>query len=273
MALNSKQFKFLRPNHFRVRANQYLAHTALIPAYFLGTPLWWIACFITFYFFHGIGSGCGAHRFFTHKSFKAPRWSQTLMACLFTLSSSGSVIGYVLIHTKHHRTPDAEGDPHDPTRMGALKTWLGILDKNHLTVDPRAYMRLRHDPLLRLLHDYYFLFIASYLLLVGLAFGVKGLVFLYMIPVVLQFHANSALIVLCHKQKIGYRNFETEDRSQNLIFPFRLWLLGEELHNNHHYRPGSCTMNVKQTWKELDPLFYLIKYVLSNGDVRVANKG
>lgn len=273
MLFTSQKIKLLRPNQFRVRANQYLCHLAVFSAYFLGTSGWWIATLVVFYFMQGIGSGCGAHRFYTHKSFKAPRWSQVLMAALFTLSSSGSVIGYVLIHTKHHRDPDTEADPHDPSRTGSFKTWFGILDRNYLTVDPRAYMRLRQDPMLAFLHDYYFLFILSYVLLVTALFGVEGLVFLYMMPVVLQFHANSALIVLCHKQKIGYRNFETQDKSQNLIFPFRFWLLGEELHNNHHHRPGSCTMNIQQTWKEFDPLYYLIKYVLSQGDVRVASKG
>ena len=273
MKSTSKKINFLRPNHTRVRWNQYIAHLGIIPAYFLGSLNWWVVGLFAFYAMHGIGSGCGAHRFYTHKSFKASRWAQIVMACLFTLSSSGSVIGYVLIHLKHHRNPDADGDPHDPSRMGAFKTWLGILDKNHLTVDPRAYMRLRQDPILVLLHDYYFLFIFAYMVMVTWLFGFVGLIFLYMLPVVLQFHANSALIVLCHRQTSGYRNFETQDRSKNLNFFFRFLLLGEELHNNHHYRPGSCTMNIHNSWKELDPLFYLIKYVLSQGDMRVASKG
>ena len=151
----------LRPNHRKVRLNQYLAHLAFIPALFSGSIGWWLAALIVFYLIHGIGSGCGAHRYFSHHSFQASRWAEVLMATLFTLASSGSVIGYVLIHHKHHKNSDKEGDPHDPFQMGTLKTWLGILDKKFLTIDPRAYMRLRSDPLLRNLHDYYFLVIFS----------------------------------------------------------------------------------------------------------------
>jgi fatty-acid desaturase len=133
----------LRPNHVKVRFNQYLAQLFIIPAIFIGSGGWWLSTLVVFYFMHGIGSGIGAHRYFTHKSFTAPTWARVFMAYCFTIASTGSVIGYVLIHLKHHRTPDADGDPHDPTRMGALKTWFGILDKKFLTVDPRAYMRLR----------------------------------------------------------------------------------------------------------------------------------
>jgi stearoyl-CoA desaturase (delta-9 desaturase) len=250
-----------------------LAHLALPIAFFIGNAWWWLAALMSFYAMHGIGSGIGAHRYFTHKSFIAPRWAQIIMAFCFTIASTGSVIGYVLIHLKHHRNPDAEGDPHDPSRTGFLKTWFGVLDKNYLTVDPRAYMRLRQDKVLAVMHDYYFLFILSYVALVGVTFGFRGVVFLYLVPVVMQFHANSSLIVLCHSKLIGYRNFETQDKSRNLNLIFRFFLLGEELHNNHHYRPGSSTMNVKNSWRELDPLFYVIKFFLSqNGDLRVVRE-
>lgn len=250
-----------------------MAHLFLVPAIFIGNLQWWASSLLVFYIMHGIGSGIGAHRYFTHKSFTAPKWAHALMAYCFTIASAGSVIGYVLIHIKHHRTPDSDGDPHDPSRTGAIKTWFGILDKNYLTVDPRSYMRLRQDKILVLMHDYYFLFIFSYLLLVVGLWGLKGAVFLYFLPVVMQFHANSALIVLCHSRSYGYRNYETNDRSKNLNIFFRFFLLGEELHNNHHYRPGSATMNVGSSWKEFDPLFYLIKYFLShNGDVRAISQ-
>jgi len=37
----------------------------------------------------------------------------------------------------------------------------------------------------------------------------------------------------------GYRNFETDDASTNL-WPFALFVAGEELHNNHHAFPSSA---------------------------------
>jgi hypothetical protein len=48
---------------------------------------------------------------------------------------------------------------------------------------------------------------------------------------------------------LGYRNFETKDASRNII-PIGLWIVGEELHNNHHADPRSAKFRAK--WYEFD---------------------
>jgi stearoyl-CoA desaturase (delta-9 desaturase) len=48
---------------------------------------------------------------------------------------------------------------------------------------------------------------------------------------------------------IGYRNFETKDSSRNIL-PIGLWIVGEELHNNHHADPKSAKFKAK--WYEFD---------------------
>jgi hypothetical protein len=55
---------------------------------------------------------------------------------------------------------------------------------------------------------------------------------------------------------LGYRNFETRDRSRN-IYPWGLWILGEELHNNHHADPRSAKF--KAHWWEIDVGWVYIK--------------
>jgi hypothetical protein len=47
----------------------------------------------------------------------------------------------------------------------------------------------------------------------------------------------------------GYRNFDTKDESRNII-PLGLWIVGEELHNNHHADPRSAKFKAK--WYEFD---------------------
>lgn len=250
------------PTHKRVRINQLICHLALVPAFFFGSLNWWLCALLFYYIFHGIGSACGAHRYFTHKSFEASAFSKWLMGICFTLASSGSVIGYVLVHRKHHMFSDSEKDPHDPSRTGRLLTWLGFLNKDNLRFEPKRYLELRKDPTLRILHDYYFAVILAY---VAILFFIHPLavIFAYAVPVVGQFHANSALIVLCHSKNWGYRNYETRDESRNLNILFRLFLLGEELHNNHHHRPSSVTMNTSGKLSEFDPLAPVIRWFLS----------
>jgi stearoyl-CoA desaturase (Delta-9 desaturase) len=55
---------------------------------------------------------------------------------------------------------------------------------------------------------------------------------------------------------IGYRNFDTKDSSRNII-PLGLWIVGEELHNNHHADPKSATFRAK--WYEFDIGWVYIK--------------
>jgi hypothetical protein len=44
---------------------------------------------------------------------------------------------------------------------------------------------------------------------------------------------------------IGYRNFECQDASTNLL-PWGLLIAGEELHNNHHTYPNSAKLSVRK---------------------------
>ena len=59
----------------------------------------------------------------------------------------------------------------------------------------------------------------------------------------------------CH-YGIGYRNYQTKERSTNnpLLFPF---ILGEAWHNNHHGSPNSAN-NMKLKF-ELDPHYWMLK--------------
>ena len=56
--------------------------------------------------------------------------------------------------------------------------------------------------------------------------------------------------------KYGYRNFDTPDKSKNML-PWDLILMGELLQNNHH-RNGSDP-NLASKWWELDPTYPVMK--------------
>lgn len=253
---------YFRPTHPRVRLVQYSCHLGLILGLALFPNFNYLACgFLFFLVIHGLGSGCGVHRYWSHNSFSTSAFFEWTMGILFTLSSMGSVIGYVIVHRNHHANSDNEKDPHNPYNGSVVWAWLGFFDRNNLKLNPKMYLRLMKDKKLAFLHNYYFLIILTYVALLILIDPVL-LIYFYALQVVLQFHVNSILIVLAHSQSIGYQSFETNDNSKNLPWFFKLICLGEELHNNHHKLPSSPTMNLNRTLKEFDPLEYVIKFIL-----------
>ena len=65
---------------------------------------------------------------------------------------------------------------------------------------------------------------------------------------------------------VGYRNFQSEDESRNII-PFGLLIGGEELHNNHHAFPTSAKLSNK--WYEFDLGWLYIRVLNRFGLVRI----
>jgi stearoyl-CoA desaturase (Delta-9 desaturase) len=255
---------YLMPTNSRIRYLQWGLHLAIFPAIYYGTLGYWLTALVTFWLVHGIGSGIGAHRYFVHRSFTTTRFWEVVMAFLFTISCSGSVLGYMLIHRRHHSKSDAPGDPHDPAHNGFWKTWLGLYDAINLKFGPKEYMTARKDPLVAWFHDYYFGIIAAYALILALIDPLL-LVFALAIPAIGQFHMNAILIALVHSKYAewlgGYRAHETNDHSYNLWW-LKPLALGEELHNNHHAKPYSVTMNLGGGWRDFDPLYYFIIHVM-----------
>jgi stearoyl-CoA desaturase (delta-9 desaturase) len=254
--------KILRPTHHKVKNLQWVMHLAIIPAIIYGSWPLVALMMVTFYLMHGLGSGIGAHRYYTHKTFQTSRLWQILMSFFFTISCTGSTVGYVLMHRKHHANSDKENDPHSPA-AGFWRTWFGMYDESKLTFGSKAYLKMMKDPVNAFFHNYYFGIIgvyASALLLIDPIL----VVFMLMLPAVMQFHVNAILIALVHTPAIekigGYRAHETNDDSYNLPW-LKPLLLGEELHNNHHTKPNSVTMNLENNWWEFDPLYYVIQTI------------
>lgn len=57
----------------------------------------------------------------------------------------------------------------------------------------------------------------------------------------------------------GYRNFDTNENSRNML-PWAFIMFGEELHNNHHARPNSWSFRDK--WYEIDPAAMLAQILI-----------
>jgi len=172
--------------------------------------------------------------------------------CRFWLwASTGTTTReWVAIHRKHHARCETPDDPHSPQVLGLKKVLLEGAElyqaeaKNKETVE--KYGRgCPDDWLERHLYSRPELGIAIFSVVSLVLFGVPGI-----IMIAAQMASQPLLaagIVNGIGHYYGYRNFECEDASRNVV-PWGLILGGEELHNNHHAFPSSSKFSI-QSWE------------------------
>jgi stearoyl-CoA desaturase (delta-9 desaturase) len=180
---------------------------------------------------------------------------------------------WVAIHRKHHAYSDTAQDPHSPHVFGVDKL---LLQGAELYMDARADKRLLgkygrgvpDDWIERHLYTPHCNWGPTLLAVVNLAlFGVGGMAIWALQMIWIPFWGAGVVNGIGHWR--GYRNFETADRSSNLL-PWGLWVGGEELHNNHHAFPASAKFSIRRF--EFDLGWLLIRFLdkLRLADVRCA---
>jgi stearoyl-CoA desaturase (Delta-9 desaturase) len=200
------------------------------------------------------------HRSATHEGVKFHPVVEHFMRFWLWMTTGIVTLEWVAVHRKHHAFSDREGDPHSPVEEGVLAITFGgvffyreaAADKETLTkygrgcptdwVERNVYTGNRALGLL--------LMACIDLMLFGLPWGV--VVFSAM-AVWIPIFGN---VINGIGHAIGYRNFDTKDSSRNII-PVGLWIVGEELHNNHHADPKSASFRAK--WYEFDIGWVYIK--------------
>lgn len=158
---------------------------------------------------------------------------------------------WVAIHRKHHARCETAADPHSPVHFGIKRVfWHGVELYQEARSDrgmvEQYGLGTVDDALER--HVYgRFPSLGPTVLAVALiaAFGAVGLAVWAIQMLWIPFWAAGVVNGLGHWW--GYRNFETADRSTNLI-PWAFWIGGEELHNNHHAFPSSARFSM-QPWE------------------------
>jgi stearoyl-CoA desaturase (delta-9 desaturase) len=157
------------------------------------------------------------------------------------------------IHRKHHARCEQEDDPHSPQREGIAKVlfagaWLYRCEAlNKETIE--AYGHGTPDDWLerKLYSQYRFTGIGIMFLLNLVLFGIVGPVIWLVQMLWIPFWAAGVINGVGHYW--GYRNFETQDASRNIV-PWGILIGGEELHNNHHAYGVSARLSNK--WWEFD---------------------
>lgn len=167
---------------------------------------------------------------------------------------------WVAIHRKHHQASDTELDPHSPQVYGIWRVLFGgallyhaaskdkeMIDKLGVGTPDDWLERNVYTPHSRL-------GILLMLVIDCLFFGPWGLLVWGIQMLWIPFWAAGVVNGLAHWW--GYRNTDTKDTSRNL-WPWAIWIGGEELHNNHH--ADGANAKFKQRWFELDIGWIYIK--------------
>ncbi len=71
---------------------------------------------ITSYYIANISVGIGAHRLWSHGSYKTTKFVEFILMIINSGTLQGPVLGWVSAHKRHHAYGDTENDPHTPLK-------------------------------------------------------------------------------------------------------------------------------------------------------------
>jgi stearoyl-CoA desaturase (delta-9 desaturase) len=160
---------------------------------------------------------------------------------------------WAAIHRKHHAKCETVDDPHSPQVLGIDTVLLRGAElyraeaKNKETIEKFGHGTPDDWMEKNLYSKYQWQGVALMLIIDVILFGALGAtvwaVQMLWIPI------TAAGIINGMGHYWGYRNYDCEDASTNLV-PWGILIGGEELHNNHHTYATSAKLSNK--WYELD---------------------
>jgi stearoyl-CoA desaturase (delta-9 desaturase) len=160
---------------------------------------------------------------------------------------------WVAVHRKHHQKTDVEGDPHSPHREGIWSilfsgVYYYIQTSKDRDMVQKYGVGTPDDWIEKNIYSKFPYAGITLLLLINLlCFSWWG-IWVWAIQMIwIPFWAAGVINGIGHYY--GYRNYDTKDKSTNII-PWGILIGGEELHNNHHGDPANPKLSRK--WLEFD---------------------
>ena len=155
---------------------------------------------------------------------------------------------WVAVHRKHHACVESEEDPHSPKIYGIRRLLLEGAELYRIGArDPETIAKYNHgcpdDWLERNVYKpytdrgYYLLLLIDVVLFGPIGITIWAVQMLW-IPIL------AAGVINGVGHWWGYRNYETQDISTNIV-PWGVLIGGEELHNNHHAFASSAKLSSK----------------------------
>ncbi|MBM3393584.1 MAG: acyl-CoA desaturase [Betaproteobacteria bacterium] len=167
---------------------------------------------------------------------------------------------WVAIHRKHHAKCETGDDPHSPQVYGIRKVLLEGAELYRVAAkDSDMLAKYGHgtpeDWIERNLYSKHSALGITLMAVIDVAlFGAFGLTIWAVQMLWIPITAAGIINGIGHFS--GYRNFQTEDASTNVL-PWGILIGGEELHNNHHAYGSSARLSNK--WYEFDIGWFYIR--------------
>jgi len=173
---------------------------------------------------------------------------------------------WTAVHRKHHARCETPDDPHSPQILGIGKVmWQGADLYKAETKNPETLERFGQgtpdDWIERNVYTPHSVAGIAIMMMVDFAlFGFIGITIWAVQMMWIPFFAAGIVNGVGHYW--GYRSFQAEDASRNIV-PWGIIIGGEELHNNHHAYPSSARLSSK--WWEFDAGWMYIRIMAMLG--------
>ena len=188
----------------------------------------------------------GAHRLWSHKSYKARLPFKIFLVIGHSIAGQGSLYLWIRDHLMHHKFAESDADPHNPVRGFFFAHCGWLLRKKHPQVILQAQKldldRIMDDPIVRYQHKYYtplYLILALILpTLIPWHYWGESLYNSFFIVFIGRYMniLHTTLLINSWGHMFGYRTYtHSVQAGDNLVI--HTASIGEGYHNFHHAFP------------------------------------
>jgi len=221
------------------------------------------------------------HRYAAHRICTMSKgWEKFFFVCCWITQGSSyiSAYAYGILHRLHHVHTDTMEDPHTPVKsknpfmlMWHTKLTYGEVWQEKIEIDDKykkqlpewhSFDKFAHHGLSRLV------FVAIYSTFWA-TFATEWWHWIFL-PMTIAIGSFQGAMINYFSHKIGYRNYEVNNTSTNLIPFFDIFFWGEAYHNNHHKYAGKA--NHAHRWFEWDPLYFVMTIMDFLGIIKLKKK-
>ena len=216
------------------------------------------------------------HRYSAHQMFSMSKFWEKFFHIFAFVSQGASYLNpkaYAVMHRMHHAYSDTDKDPHSPHNSKNLfvMMWKTRLIYNNLVkgktdVEERFKKNIPSWPSLDKFAESPFsrvawgiLYIVIYILIISV-FQISGThPWMYaLLPLHFVIGPTHGAIVNYFGHKLGYSNYDNNDKSKNTL-NLDFLMLGELFQNNHH--KYAARPNFATKWFEIDPTYPIMKFL------------
>lgn len=223
----------------------------------------------------GLGITAGAHRLWSHRSYKANYFFRFILMILNCIAYQGELFYWVRDHRVHHKYSDTEADPHNAKR-GFWFSHMGWLLQSRT---PECEKALREVPVKDLLEDKVITFQLDY-------YPILVFIFRVLIPVLTGYYITGSwrigfFVNVClmwcvslhctflvnsaaHLPACGYRPYNDKILPSEVL-PVIYAALGEGHHNFHHTFPHDYATSELGWNRTFNPSKQFIDWAASKG--------